>query len=533
MTTRRTLSPLLKSVTRVALVVTAPALLVGVTLIGPASATFVTITTPTGTGSPSASASPTDTSSPSASPTDTGSPSASASPTPTDTSSPSASASPTPTDTSSPSASASPSDTSSPSASPTDTSSPSASPSDTGTPSPTPTDTGTPTASASPTAAPQPPTEPLNVAASQTGPNSATISWAPPASPGGSAITGYDVGLATANQGNGASYSSTTRTVTFDNLVVGITYTLSVAATNTDGPGPRIFRDVTISSPFPTPTSAPPTPPASTPTPTPALTPTAPTTPAPTTAPSSPAPSASPTLTASPTPSPTGAPGSHNNQTVQGGGGIRTSAVGGSRLTSSADGTGSLTEGWYTSPPAGIRALRVGTRYFDLFVSPGSALTRITSTICPAAVADSLEWYQASTATWHAVRPVVHAGNCAVLTLSSTSSPTIAQLTGTVFGVVAAFPAPVLTQTNSHGVVTFTLTVRPGTATSALAVFSLKSGLTHRVIRIGTGRVNAQGVATLRFVVRPGRQLFAFAGLDHGTGLASLTTNAIAFRTVA
>ncbi len=319
-----------------------------------------------------------------------------------------------------------------------------------------------------------PPSAPQNVAASQTGPNQATITWGAPASQGGAAITGYGVGLATANQGNGFPYPATARSATFKNLVVGITYTLSVAAENSAGAGPRVFREVIVT-----------------------------------------AGAASWTI--------------KDAQTVDGGGPSATSAVGGSYLTSSATGEGALRLGWYAAPPTGTPALRIGARYFDLFAAHGSALSGVTATVCPATPADGLSWFDPASGTWKAVRPVTYARGCAALSLSSSSSPTISQLTGTVFGVVPSSSVPVLSETNQHGVVNLTVTAPAGADTNALVSFTLRSGLTHRLFPLGTGRINAKGIASLGLTVAPGRHLYVFATVNRGTGHPLLTTNAIAF----
>jgi hypothetical protein len=79
-----------------------------------------------------------------------------------------------------------------------------------------------------------PPGPPLNVTAT-TGNLSATITWSPPASDGGSAITSYTVTASPGGQTmtvSGSSFSAT-----FSGLMQGTSYTFSVVANNSNGAG--------------------------------------------------------------------------------------------------------------------------------------------------------------------------------------------------------------------------------------------------------------------------------------------------------
>jgi hypothetical protein len=78
----------------------------------------------------------------------------------------------------------------------------------------------------------------------------ATITWQPPISSGGSPITGYrvarDAGTVPGQGPWSTTVSATTRSFTFKVLVVGSTYTLSVQAINAQGTGPAASGKVTI-----------------------------------------------------------------------------------------------------------------------------------------------------------------------------------------------------------------------------------------------------------------------------------------------
>jgi hypothetical protein len=107
--------------------------------------------------------------------------------------------------------------------------------------------------------------------------------------------------------------------------------------------------------------------------------------------------------------------------------------------TATATGEGSLTVAQYSGTPAGTSSLASATSYFDVNVAAGSSFATITVTDCNLGGGDTLEWWNGS--AWAAVTPESLAAGppaCATVTLSSLSSPTIAQLTGTVFAVATS-----------------------------------------------------------------------------------------------
>ncbi|MGW4943583.1 fibronectin type III domain-containing protein [Actinoplanes sp. NPDC004185] len=93
------------------------------------------------------------------------------------------------------------------------------------------------------------PGAPTAVNATVTG-TSATLTWSPPSSTGGAAVTGYTYGRnGTDSQGTGpwsGTTGATTRSATFNLLKPGTTYQLSVAATNAAGTGTAASATVTI-----------------------------------------------------------------------------------------------------------------------------------------------------------------------------------------------------------------------------------------------------------------------------------------------
>jgi hypothetical protein len=109
-------------------------------------------------------------------------------------------------------------------------------------------------------------------------------------------------------------------------------------------------------------------------------------------------------------------------------------------------GYGSLTVATYSSNPSGV-AVSDGTgTYYDVKIAPGSSFSSLTLTVCGPGAANTLEWFNGT--SWVAFSNQGTSGGCLVATVTSSTSPTLAQLTGTEIAladVPNAPPAP------SHG----------------------------------------------------------------------------------
>ena len=94
------------------------------------------------------------------------------------------------------------------------------------------------------------PGAPTSVSGANVSPATGTLTWAPPAGDGGSAITGYRVARdGTDSAGAGpwsGTVSATTRSFTFTKLVPDRTYTLTVSAINAAGTSPAVARSVYV-----------------------------------------------------------------------------------------------------------------------------------------------------------------------------------------------------------------------------------------------------------------------------------------------
>lgn len=110
---------------------------------------------------------------------------------------------------------------------------------------------------------------------------------------------------------------------------------------------------------------------------------------------------------------------------------------GGIGVTTAAAGAGALATAAYVADPTGAGKFSPSSGYFDLAVALGSHFTTLTSSVCGLTGGGALQWWTGT--NWQPVAPQSWSGGCAAMTLTATSSPSLAQLGGTVF---AAVPAP-------------------------------------------------------------------------------------------
>jgi hypothetical protein len=109
-------------------------------------------------------------------------------------------------------------------------------------------------------------------------------------------------------------------------------------------------------------------------------------------------------------------------------------------FSSTGSGYGSLTVATYSSNPSGV-AVSDGTgTYYDVKVASGSSFSSLTLTVCGPGAANTLEWFNGT--SWVAFSNQGASGGCLVATVTSSTSPTLAQLTGTEIALADIPPAP-------------------------------------------------------------------------------------------
>lgn len=101
-------------------------------------------------------------------------------------------------------------------------------------------------------------------------------------------------------------------------------------------------------------------------------------------------------------------------------------------------GTGSVIVGDYESDPVGAPSFESAGQYIDVLLAPGSDFTSLTFSDCELGGGEHLSWYEAETNEWQPVSDeTAPSGSppCITVTIGSETTPDLAQMTGTVFGV--------------------------------------------------------------------------------------------------
>ena len=161
-------------------------------------------------------------------------------------------------------------------------------------------------------------------------------------------------------------------------------------------------------------------------------------------------------------PTPPAAPtGSTSSQSGTSSSSTGTATATNDSATASGTGVGALTVAQYGSDPVAAPTFTSSGQYFDVALSAGNSFTSLTITDCNLGGGNSLEWFNPAAnggaGAWQPIvpTPVFSSGPppCATATLNSTSSPTLAQLTGTVIGTssVSNPPTPTPTPTPTSG----------------------------------------------------------------------------------
>jgi hypothetical protein len=108
---------------------------------------------------------------------------------------------------------------------------------------------------------------------------------------------------------------------------------------------------------------------------------------------------------------------------------------GATTLSGDASGSGTLTVAQYSANPTSTPPPSAVNAYYDVYVSPGSSFTTTQVVDCNLAGGNVVYWWNGT--AWAQVSPQSFdpSTGCVTLTLTSSSSPSVTQLSGTYFGV--------------------------------------------------------------------------------------------------
>ncbi|MDE3203625.1 MAG: IPT/TIG domain-containing protein [Acidobacteriota bacterium] len=122
------------------------------------------------------------------------------------------------------------------------------------------------------------------------------------------------------------------------------------------------------------------------------------------------------------------------------------SSSGTGTISATGSGVGAVTVGRYTSDPVGTAAFEIAGSYFDVRSSTPEAFSSVTIVNCDLAGGTAIHWWNptggsAGAGAWAAVSNQSYSAGppaCVTVTIGSATSPSLAELTGTVF--VASTP---------------------------------------------------------------------------------------------
>ena len=183
-------------------------------------------------------------------------------------------------------------------------------------------------------------------------------------------------------------------------------------------------------------------------------------------------------------------------------------------------GEGALTVSQYAGNPAGAPSFSTAGTYFDVQVAAGSSFTTLTISDCNLNGGTTLYWWNGS--SWVAVSPQHYAPGsppCVTATLSAMSTPTIAELTGTVFAAGTPPPSspPSLPPAPPHPPAPV---FHPFWVESFVPTITLWSGEDQRAVALGRqGQwsyflVVAPQTASRLFVYNPATRNYAYVDAD-------------------
>ena len=138
---------------------------------------------------------------------------------------------------------------------------------------------------------------------------------------------------------------------------------------------------------------------------------------------------------------PAGGPGVEESkiETVDGSGTVGDTPTGGD-VDIDADGDHTITTAKYDSNPGGSPSFEASGNYYDVHLDDDTGVNSLTIEFCPATASTVIYWWNGT--SWVAASNQVYASGCVTVTITATTTPCLADLSGAVFGSGTPTPVP-------------------------------------------------------------------------------------------
>ena len=104
--------------------------------------------------------------------------------------------------------------------------------------------------------------------------------------------------------------------------------------------------------------------------------------------------------------------------------------------TATAQGAGTVVVAHYDANPGGALSVTDGSRFLDVYVTPDSQFTSLTVDVCGLSAAQDIYWWDGSAWLSASHQSFDSGRGCMVVTIDSSTSPSLSQLTGTYFAAI-------------------------------------------------------------------------------------------------
>jgi len=129
-----------------------------------------------------------------------------------------------------------------------------------------------------------------------------------------------------------------------------------------------------------------------------------------------------------------------NTTAINGNSTINSTATVGGNVTIAATGKHNITTAKYAENPGGAPNFQSSGNYYDVHLDNATGVTSLTVQFCPASAGALIYYWDESSSNWRRASNQSYSDGCIVVTITSSTEPTLSDLTGKKFGDGNPFP---------------------------------------------------------------------------------------------